>query len=91
MAVRMPGLLPGLTKPLPLKAPVMPVPERIAPLATWKALLAMLPLTTNSPALTVVGPEYVLTAAPSVSLPVPSLVRPTAPEPVPVEFPMAVL
>src|SRR6266851_1990329 len=55
---RMPGPpTPGLTMPLTVTGPVVPVPPRVAPLATVTLLEDWLsPLTSSVPALTVVGP-----------------------------------
>ena len=51
---------PGLTVPLTVSGPVVPVPPSVPPLATVTLLAGWLPLTRSVPALTVVGPVYVL-------------------------------
>src|SRR5207249_4194182 len=65
---------PGLTMPLIVTGPVVPVPPSVPPLLTVTLLLGWLPLTKIVPAFTVVEPVYVL-APDRVSTPVPVLVR----------------
>ena len=58
-----PGELPGAKVPplLMVVAPTVPVPASVAPLFTVTAELAIEPFTVSVPAVTVVGPLYVLT------------------------------
>jgi hypothetical protein len=70
--VMVPGELPGANMPplMIVVAPTVPVPASSAPAFTVTAELAIEPFTTSVPALTVVGPLYVL-AAVRLVVPVP--------------------
>ena len=74
----MPGLVPGVTVPVPLTLPlIVPEPPRKPGLVTV-VFEVIEPLTSSVPPLTAVAPVYVL-APPSVCVPVPVLVKETVP------------